>query len=285
MSKISKRKQIFKSDFIWLFFKSKKSIFGFSIIVFLCFVALFAPWIAPNDPLDINIANKLQQPNAQYLLGTDNLGRCVMSRLIWGTRNSLLYSMIVLIITLGIGLSVGMISGYIGGKVDLVIMRIIDIVLALPSFMVTLAISGVLGPSEKNMLIAMCAVWWSGYARFVRGLTIQIKESDYIMAAISSGCSHTQIIFKYLLRNMIPSITILATLEIGSIILSIATFSFIGLGVQPPIPEWGIMISDSKDYLQSYPELVFYPGIVIVMTVMSFNFLGRGMKNAIKATK
>ncbi|WP_242847952.1 nickel transporter permease [Inediibacterium massiliense] len=283
MFRITKR--IFKSDFWYFFFKQKKSILGFSIIIILCFAALCAPWIAPNDPLEVNIANKLQHPNAQYWLGTDNLGRCVVSRLIFGTRNSLFYSVIVLIITLGIGIPIGMVSGYIGGKVDLVMMRIIDLVLALPSFMVALAIAGVLGPSTKNMLLAMCMVWWSGYARFFRGLTIQMKESDYIMAAISGGCSHIQIIFRHLLKNMIPPIIILATLEIGSIILAIATFSFIGLGIQPPIPEWGIMLSDSKDYLQSYPQLMFYPGIVIVVTVMSFNLLGRGMRNAMQTTK
>lgn len=265
--------------------RHKKIIIGLGIISILFFIAIFAPYIAPHDPLEVDITNKLRPPSKEYLLGTDNLGRCIISRLIYGTRNSLYYSLSVLIISLSVGIPIGIISGYIGGKTDAVIMRIIDMFLALPSFMVALAISGVLGASSQNMVLAMSLVWWSSYARFARTLSQQIKQSNYIMAAIAGGCSHSQIIFRHILKNMMPEIIVLATLELGSIILSITTFSFIGLGVQPPTPEWGIMLSDSKASIQSYPNLMIYPALAIIVTVMSFNILGRGLKHELQKSR
>lgn len=254
---------------------------GLTIVGIFVVIAILAPIIAPNDPFLVDVARKLEGPSATYWLGTDQLGRCIVSRLIWGTRNSLMYSTVVLFITLLVGVPIGLISGYVGGKVDLFIMRVIDIFMAMPSFIVALAIAGTLGANGKNLVLAMSFVYWAGYARLVRSLTMQVKEQNYMMALKAGGCKQGQIIFKHILRNIAPSIIALAAMEIGSIILAIAGFSFIGLGVQPPTPEWGIMLSDSKNYIQTFPQLMVYPGIVIVIVVMAFNLLGEGMKNGI----
>lgn len=260
-------------------FAQTKTKIGLAIIIFFVIMAVFAPVIAPNDPLLVDVSNKLKGPSLQYWLGTDQLGRCIASRLIWGSRYSLTYSGMVLLNTLLIGVPIGLISGYVGGKVDQFLMRVIDLFMAVPSFIMALAIAGTLGASGKNLVISMSVVYWASYARLTRALTIQVKEENYMMALIAGGCTHRQMIFRHVLKNISPSIIALATIEVGSIILAIAGFSFIGLGVLPPTPEWGIMLSDSKNFIQTYPELMFYPGVAIVMIVMAFNLLGDGMKD------
>lgn len=256
---------------------------AFVIVVLFIAAAIFAPVIAPNDPLLVDVTRKLEGPCREFWLGTDQLGRCIASRLIWGGRYSLFYSAVVLLITLVIGVPIGMLSGYVGGKVDMFIMRVIDIFMAMPAFIVALAIAGTLGPSGKNLVLAMSCVYWAAYARLARALTIQVKEQNFIMALRAGGCTGSQIVLRHILKNISTSIIALATMEIGSIILSIAGFSFIGIGVQPPTPEWGIMLSDSKNFIQTYPRLMIYPGIMIMIIVMAFNLLGDGMKHGISA--
>ena len=269
---------VFHSQWSALMSQTRSKI-GLAIVLLFVAAAVFAPLIAPNDPLLVDVSHKLEGPSSTYWLGTDQLGRCIASRLLWGGRNSLLYGAIVLVITLLVGVPIGLISGYVGGKTDLFFMRVIDIFMAMPSFIVALAIAGTLGASGKNLVLSMSFVYWAGYARLSRALTIQVKEQNYMMALKAGGCGHTRIIFRHVLRNIAPSIIALATMEIGTIILAIAGFSFIGLGVQPPTPEWGIMLSDSKNFIQTFPQLMIYPGIVIVIVVMAFNLLGDGMKN------
>lgn len=269
---------VFHSQWSALMSQTRSKI-GLAIVLLFVAAAVFAPLIAPNDPLLVDVSHKLEGPSSTYWLGTDQLGRCIASRLLWGGRNSLLYGAIVLVITLLVGVPIGLISGYVGGKTDLFFMRVIDIFMAMPSFIVALAIAGTLGASGKNLVLSMSFVYWAGYARLSRALTIQVKEQNYMMALKAGGCGHTRIIFRHVLRNIAPSIIALATMEIGTIILAIAGFSFIGLGVQPPTPEWGIMLSDSKNFIQTFPQLMIYPGIVIVIVVMAFNLLGEGMKN------
>ena len=269
---------VFHSQWSALMSQTRSKI-GLAIVLLFVAAAVFAPLIAPNDPLLVDVSHKLEGPSSTYWLGTDQLGRCIASRLLWGGRNSLLYGAIVLVITLLVGVPIGLISGYVGGKTDLFFMRVIDIFMAMPSFIVALAIAGTLGASGKNLVLSMSFVFWAGYARLSRALTIQVKEQNYMMALKAGGCGHTRIIFRHVLRNIAPSIIALATMEIGTFILAIAGFSFIGLGVQPPTPEWGIMLSDSKNFIQTFPQLMIYPGIVIVIVVMAFNLLGEGMKN------
>jgi peptide/nickel transport system permease protein len=248
----------------------------------LLMIAIFAPLLAPHDPVAVNIAQKFLPPSGTYWLGTDNLGRCIASRLIWGTRNTLLYSLLVSGICFVIGTVVGVIAGYFGGILDLLIMRVIDIGLALPGFMIVFAVAGTLGPGIWHIVIAVSLVWWTPYARLVRGMVMQVKTSDYVQSAVASGCGHMKILLKHILRNVLPAVVVMVSIEIGSVILTLAGFSFLGLGIQPPTPEWGVMLSDSKSFVQTHPQLLYYPGAAIMMAVMAFNLLGEGMQNGKK---
>lgn len=260
-------------------FQSPKTRIGFGVVVLFALAAIFAPVLAPHDPLYVDVSIKLQGPSLAYPLGTDQLGRCILSRLLWGSRYSLSYSFAVLLITVAVGVPIGLFAGYVGGKIDSVIMRVIDVFMAMPMFIVALAIAGTMGASGAHLILSLSVVSWAEYARLARALTLQEKNQNYMTALKAGGCGHVRIIFKHILRNILPSIIALASMEIGSIILSIAGFSFIGLGVQAPTPEWGIMLSDSKSYIQTYPSLMFYPGILIMLIVLAFNYLGEGIQN------
>lgn len=259
-------------------FRSPKTKIGLMVVIIFALAAIFAPVLAPHDPLLVDVSIKLKNPSAAYPLGTDQLGRCILSRLLWGSRYSLSYSFTVLLITVCVGVPIGLFAGYVGGKIDSIIMRIIDVFMAMPVFIVALAIAGTVGASGAHLILSLSVVSWAEYARLARALTLQEKNKNYMTALKAGGCGHARIIFRHVLRNILPSVIALATMEIGSIILSIAGFSFIGLGVQAPTPEWGIMLSDSKSYIQTYPRLMFYPGILIMIIVLAFNYLGREYK-------
>ncbi len=260
-------------------FRSPKTKIGLMVVIIFALAAIFAPVLAPHDPLLVDVSIKLKNPSAAYPLGTDQLGRCILSRLLWGSRYSLSYSFTVLLITVCVGGPIGLFAGYVGGKIDSIIMRIIDVFMAMPVFIVALAIAGTVGASGAHLILSLSVVSWAEYARLARALTLQEKNKNYMTALKAGGCGHARIIFRHVLRNILPSVIALATMEIGSIILSIAGFSFIGLGVQAPTPEWGIMLSDSKSYIQTYPRLMFYPGILIMIIVLAFNYLGEGIQN------
>lgn len=261
--------------------RQRKTQIGLAIAILFILVAIFAPLIAPNNPTLVDVTVKLQNPSFKYPFGTDQLGRCVFSRIVCGSRYSLFYSFTVLAITLIVGLPVGMIAGYVGGKWDTVIMRVIDIFLAMPSFIIVLAIAGSFGTSGRNLILAMSMSYWANYARVSRALTLKIKGESYFQALKAGGLSNVRIIFKHVLRNIMPSIIALATVEIGSIILSIAGYSFIGLGVQAPNPEWGIMLSESKPFIQTFPQLMMYPGLTIMLIVFGVNMLGEGVQDGL----
>ncbi len=261
--------------------RQRKTQIGLAIAILFILVAIFAPLIAPNNPTLVDVTVKLQNPSFKYPFGTDQLGRCVFSRIVCGSRYSLFYSFTVLVITLIVGLPVGMIAGYVGGKWDTVIMRVIDIFLAMPSFIIVLAIAGSFGTSGRNLILAMSMSYWANYARVSRALTLKIKGESYFQALKAGGLSNVRIIFKHVLRNIMPSIIALATVEIGSIILSIAGYSFIGLGVKPPTPEWGIMLSESKPFIQTFPQLMMYPGLTIMLIVFGVNMLGEGVQDGL----
>jgi len=261
--------------------RQRKTQIGLAIAILFVLVAIFAPLIAPNNPTLVDVTVKLQNPSFKYPFGTDQLGRCVFSRIVCGSRYSLFYSFTVLAITLIIGLPIGMIAGYVGGKWDTAIMRVIDIFLAMPSFIIVLAIAGSFGTSGRNLILAMSMSYWANYARVSRALTLKIKGESYFQALKAGGLSNVRIIFKHVLRNIMPSIIALATVEIGSIILSIAGYSFIGLGVKPPTPEWGIMLSESKPFIQTFPQLMMYPGLTIMLIVFGVNMLGEGVQDGL----
>ncbi len=261
--------------------RQRKTQIGLAIAILFILVAIFAPLIAPNNPTLVDVTVKLQNPSLKYPFGTDQLGRCVFSRIVCGSRYSLFYSFTVLAITLIVGLPIGMIAGYVGGKWDTAIMRVIDIFLAMPSFIIVLAIAGSFGTSGRNLILAMSMSYWANYARVSRALTLKIKGESYFQALKAGGLSNVRIIFKHVLRNILPSIIALATVEIGSIILSIAGYSFIGLGVQAPNPEWGIMLSESKPFIQTFPQLMMYPGLTIMLIVFGVNMLGEGVQDGL----
>lgn len=262
--------------------KNTETALGLALVLVIVLLAVAAPLIAPNNPLEVDMSRRFLPPGRDFWLGTDNLGRCVASRIIYGTRMSLGYSVSVLGLMLLISVPMGLIAGYAGGKTDVFIMGVTDLCLALPSFLLALAIAGMLGPSMRNVIVAMACVSWARYARLIRGMTMQIKEQDFMLAAKAAACTHGQMIFRHILRNIAPTIIVIATLEIGTIILGIASYSFIGLGAQPPTPEWGVMLSDSREFMQTQPQLMIYPGIAIVITVMAFNFLGERLKDAMR---
>lgn len=262
-------------------FQQNKTRIGLGIVILFVCLALLAPILAPHDPTLVDVSLKLKNPSWAYPLGTDQLGRCVLSRLLWGSRLSLMYSLTVLAFTLIIGIPIGILSGYLGKRWDTALMRVTDIFLALPSFIVILAIAGTLGASGKNLVLAMSLSYWAHYARVSRALTLKIKGESYFQALKAGGLSNTRIIIKHILRNIMPSIIALATVELGSIILAIAGYSFIGMGVQPPNPEWGIMLNDSRPFIQTFPQLMLYPGITIMLIVFGVNILGEGIQDGL----
>lgn len=254
-------------------------ILGLCILGFFAFILLAAPVLAPNDPAAIAPDRRLEAPSTQFPLGTDHLGRCVLSRLLYGTRWSLGTAAVaaVLILTAGIGL--GAVSGYYRGPVDLVLMRVVDVLLAFPALIPALAIAGMLGPGMEHVLGATVAVWWAGYARLVRGLVLSMRERQFVEAARALGAGDLAIISRQLLPNILPPVLVLASVEMGSLILAIAGLSFLGLGAQPPTPEWGAMLNDGRPFLLTAPQLMIYPGLAISLAVVGFNLVGERLRD------
>lgn len=262
-------------------FKRKLAVISATIIMLLMVTGILAPVIAPNDPNLVNLEHKLKAPCKDFPLGTDHLGRCILSRLIYGTRISLSTAFIVMTITIAVSLIIGTGSGYLGGIVDNLLMRICDILLAFPNLILALAIVGMLGPSLVNVMIAMVAVQWVWYARIIRGMVLSVKESNFVLAARVCCTSGPLIVMRHILPNIISQIIVLATLDMGWIILNISGLSFLGLGVQPPTPEWGAMLNDGRQFIRSNPSLMIYPGLVILVVVLSFNLLGDALRDAL----
>lgn len=247
----------------------------------LCFVAIFAKWLMPNDPHEPNIVLKLQGFSQQYPLGTDHLGRCILSRLIEGTQVSLTIALIVLATTLIISMTVGLFAGFVGGWIDLVLMRICDILLAIPNFIFAIVIVGALGAGIKNLLIAIVFVTWVGFARIIRNMVVTLKTADYVTYAKLCGVSKAKLISRHIFPFVFPQMLLLKLIGLGSTILMVSELSFLGLGVTAPTAEWGMMISDSKTYLMTKPELMFIPGIMITLTVIIFNAFGDALRDAL----
>ncbi|POZ56036.1 Glutathione transport system permease protein GsiD [Lysinibacillus sphaericus] len=261
--------------------KKKIALISSSVLVLLLIVmALFAPWLAPNDPYATNMALKLQGFSTDYPLGTDYLGRCVLSRLLYGARVSLFIALSVLVVTLFISMFVGLLAGYVGGILDLVLMRLCDIFLAIPDFVFALVIVGALGGGIRNMFIAIVLVSWVGFARIIRNMVRSLKESTYVQYARTIGVPKWKIMIRHIVPFVFPQIFLLKLIGLGSTILLISELSFLGLGVSAPMAEWGMMISDSKTYLMSHPMLMFLPGIMISLTVLILNWFGDALREA-----
>jgi peptide/nickel transport system permease protein len=256
-------------------------VFGTVIILALILTAVFAPLIAPYNPNKLNLLAVLQQPSSQHLLGTDEVGRDVLSRIIYGTRISLMVGILAIGIASIIGMSIGIIAGYFGRWTNTAIMRITDAMMSLPPMVLALAIASALGGGLKNVIISLGIAMVPGYCRLMCGQVLSIKQDDYITGARSIGAGDVRIMLRHILPNAFPPLLVLMTLTIGSAILAEAGLSFLGIGVEPETATWGSMVSDGYKYLFNNPLLSFAPGIAITLVVLSFNMVGDGLRDAL----
>lgn len=269
-------------NFLQRFLQQRLAMTGVVIILFLVILGIFAPYLAPHDPYLTNVKLKLMSASFNYPLGTDQLGRCVFSRLIYGIRTSLSTAVLATALMLSIGIPLGILAGYVGGKTDNLIMRLVDIASTFPSSLLALAAIGITGPSLMTILLVFIALWWAPFARIIRGSVIALKEKDFIQAAVSVGSPHHRIIFHHIIPNAMSSIIVLATLRIAAVITHVAAFSFIGLGSQPPIADWGVMLSDSRQYMTQYPMMIIYPALAIMLSVWALNMIGEGLNDVLQ---
>jgi peptide/nickel transport system permease protein len=252
---------------------------GLGIIVIWAIVAIFAKYIAPYDPIGQDIMKRLTPPSAGNIFGTDELGRDIFSRVVWGSRISLPVGLVVIAFAMTMGSLLGASAGFIGGAYDLVVMRLVDITLSFPSIVLALAIATVLGPSLLNALIAMILVWWPEYARVMRGQVLSVKNDEYVTAAIVVGAPGRRVLFGHILPNTFAPVLVKASLDAGNVILTIAALSFIGLGAVPPTPEWGAMVSAGRYKFYEW-WMTTFPGLAILTVVLGFNFFGDGVRDA-----
>ena len=249
------------------------------LAILLVLIPVFAPKLAPHDPIVNDYGNAMISGNREYPFGTDQIGRCVLSRLIWGGRTSLLIVFVVVFIVAVIGIILGIIAGFFGGWADMLITRFTDIVIALPATVFVIALISVLGPSLKHTVMAMSLVGWTEYCRVARALVLAEKESPYVQEARLGGLNRLQIIRRNILPNVFPYLLVNITQDIGNQLLILSGLSLLGLSSQPPTPEWGFMLSEGKKYIQAAPWLIFYPGLIIVIHVIVFNLLGDSLRD------
>ena len=256
-------------------------VIGTIIILGLIATAIFAPWLAPYNPIKTNMRKSLKQASGEHLLGTDKLGRDVLSRIIYGTRVSLWVGVVAVSIACTIGMSLGLVAGYFTGWINNIIMRLMDTLMALPPIVLSIAIAGLLGGGLRNVTISIGISMVPTYCRLMCGQVLSIKENDYVLAAIANGASNLRIMLFHLLPNAFPSILVLITLNMGITILAEASLSFLGIGISPPAPTWGAMVSDGYRYLLTNPILSIAPGIAVMLVVLSFNMVGDGLRDAL----
>ena len=267
--------------FFKVFFGRPVVIFGAIIIVILIICAAFPEWIAPYDPIKQNLRSVLLQPSSEHLLGTDALGRDLLSRIIFGARTAVMVGIVALGIAAVSGMILGLVAGYFGGITYAIIMRFIDALMAFPVLLLALAIAALLGGGLVNVMIAIGIGMMAGYARVMCGQAISVRENDYVLAARSSGASNTRIMFRHVLPNCFPPMIVLMTMMIGMTILFEAGLSFLGIGIKEPTVAWGSLVNDGYKYLFSHPLLSVAPGIAIILVVYAFNMVGDGVRDAI----
>jgi peptide/nickel transport system permease protein len=267
-------------DFLSIMMVNKAAMVGAIIILFYIFIALFAPILAPYDPYEIQLENKLMPPSFDHWMGTDDKGRDILSRILYGSRLSMGVGFAAVAFGAFFGIIFGLVAGYYGKWVDSIIMRIMDVMLAFPGILLALAIISALGPSLINVTIAVGAFSVPLFARIVRGSTLEVKRLEYIDAIRSLGANDFTIIFKHIFPNILSPIIVQGTLRLATAILSAAGLSFLGLGAQPPSPEWGTMLSNGRDFLFSAPYIALFPGMAISILVLGFNIFGDGLRDA-----
>jgi peptide/nickel transport system permease protein len=252
---------------------------GLILLITLTAAALLAPFLAPCDPYGQHIDRRLEGPSTDFLLGTDHLGRCVFSRIIFGARLSLKIAVIIVGLQVLVGLALGAIAGYFGGVLDGLIMRMVDVFMALPSLALALVLAGIMGPGMASITAALCITGWAEYARIIRGDILAVKEKEFVKSARSFGFSEIYILVRHVIPNALAPIIVLATLSTGFVILLVAAFSFIGLGSQPPLADWGTMLNEGRAFMRMAPHLTIFPGLAVMMTTLAFNLLGDALRD------
>jgi len=259
--------------------QSPLTIAGFSIVAILVLVAIFAPEIAPYNPIKVRLRDALLPPSRVHLFGTDGLGRDVFSRFVHGARVSLRVGLLSVLVISGIGVPLGALAGYMGGKADTLIMRVGDMFLAFPNLVLALAIAAALGGGIETVIIAIAAPAWPWYARLVRGLTLSAREEQYVEAAEAIGCGRLRVLFKHILPNTIGPVIVQVSMSMGYAILTAAALGFIGIGAQPPTPEWGLMVSVGRIHFMDQPWVSTFPGLAIMITVLGYQLMGDGLRD------
>lgn len=267
---------------IWRrFLRNRKAVVGLVLLVIITLSAIFAPLVATHNPTQQNLRNRLQPPSAENWLGTDNFGRDIYSRIVYGARISLRVGLISVSIALVIGGGMGLLGGYFGGRIDSFFMRIVDVLLALPSILLALAIVATIGPGLNNVMIAVGIAYSPNFARVMRAAVLQVRELDYVAAAHALGASHLRTMMKHIVPNSLNPVIVQVTLATAGSILAAAGLSFLGLGAQPPTPEWGSMLSAARPYIRVAHHTVTFPGLAIMLTVLSLNMVGDGLRDAL----
>jgi peptide/nickel transport system permease protein len=255
------------------------------LMLFLVIPAVFAPLVAPHDPLQGSLSKRLKPPawaqggSADYLLGTDKMGRDILSRMIYGARISLVVSFMAVFVGGSIGTTLGLISGYFGGKIDALIMRLVDITLSIPTILLALVLVSAVGPSFGTVITVIALIIWARYARQARAETLSVKEQDFVARARVAGASHSRIMVRYIFPNIVNTLVVLATLQVGSIILLESTLSFLGVGIPRPTPAWGVMVADGRELIVTAWWVSMFPGIGIMLTVLSLNLFGDWLRD------
>lgn len=263
------------------FFMTHKTFCIFGILaILLILMAIFAPVVTGGvDPATGSLKDAIQPPSAEHFFGTDKMGRDIFTRVVYGARVSLVAAFSVVGLSFGIGTLLGVVSGYFRGAVDAVIMRIADMMVSFPGLVLAMAVAGILGAAIHNAVLAVAVVTWPKYARLARSLVLKIRDRDYVSAAVTTGSRHGYMLARYMLPNALPTLVITAATDIGSLMLELAGLSFLGFGAVSPTPEWGLMLSEGRAYMQTAPWLMVFPGLAILVTVIIFNMLGDGLRD------
>ncbi len=274
-------KRALSKEFWQRFRRHRLGLIGAGVVALLFIISLAAPVFSPYDPSYIDIKSILEPPSYEHPLGTDQLGRDVLSRIIWGGRISLMVGFVAVGIATVVGVFLGAMAGYYAGYVDTIIMRFVDIMLCFPTFFLILAVVALLEPSIWNIMVVIGATGWMGMARLIRAEILSVKERDYVLAARALGASHARIIWRHIIPNAMAPVLVAATLGVAAAILTESALSFLGIGVQPPTPSWGNILTAGKDSIEVAWWLSFYPGMAILITVLGYNLLGEGIRDAI----
>lgn len=263
------------------FARHKGALIGIAIVLALVIIALTAQWIAPYDPNKTNLRLRGAPPSWAHPFGNDDIGRDILSRIMYGARVALLVGICSTTIAVTIGVLVGSTAGYFGGLVDAILSRLIDTLMAFPILALLLTLSAMLGPSLRNVIIIVGVTFWASYARVIRAEVLSLRERDYVLAARASGASDRRIILQHIVPNAIGPVIILASLAIGGVIIFESALSFLGMGISRPTPSWGTMLSDGRDHIRNYPHIAIAPGLAISITVLAFNLIGDGLRDAL----